>query len=546
MAEIMKKANYEINLEELKRGGIVKLRDKDRFSMWIRAVCDNMDALKLRKVADLAERYGKGFILFSTRQFPIIPHVHFKDIGKVREEMERVDLMLDRCGKRVRNTDVCYDANLCPHAVMDPINLGEKLDHFWRDDPGGVKIKISIVGCERQCTCPRVLADIGFVGVEYGGKRGFDVYLGGKLGLDPFIGIRMAKILPEGECVQFVKNYVEFIRKEGQGQERGADLIRRLGEEAVRKAVTRDLKAGFTTQPFQCDTRKKTKIGWKILRIRATNGEVSSRQVRKIADISERYGLGFVHFAVRGGPEIPGVEEQVIETIREELKGVGLNLLDKGTDNLQTCFGGYCKNGVFDAQATLRKIENTIERLDLNNLNIKISASGCPNSCGISHLSDIGLMGGVKPGIDGKKCNGCGICAKACRANAIEMKDKMAVVDLKQCKHCGMCVKVCPFDAVYEERKGISILLGGRGPHFMEDDQKGETRLGETIFDFLDEEHTLQVTEKILNFLMERNRSAADLIEEMGLEKLREAVFGRGQIQMVVKEGVARIEPRNI
>ena len=56
----MKTEKTEINLDELKRGGIVKLKEKDMFSVWIKAVCDNMDAQKLCKVADLAEKYGKG------------------------------------------------------------------------------------------------------------------------------------------------------------------------------------------------------------------------------------------------------------------------------------------------------------------------------------------------------------------------------------------------------------------------------------------------------------------------------------------------------
>jgi hypothetical protein len=53
------------------------------FSMWVRAICDNMDARKLRKVADLAKNMVRVHP-FSTRQFPIIPHIHFNDIGAVK------------------------------------------------------------------------------------------------------------------------------------------------------------------------------------------------------------------------------------------------------------------------------------------------------------------------------------------------------------------------------------------------------------------------------------------------------------------------------
>jgi len=523
----MKTGKFEINIDELRKGGVVKLKEKDMFSIWVRAVCDNLDAKKLRAVADLAEKYGRGYILFSTRQFPIIPHIHFKDVGVVKDELEKVDLMLDRCGARVRNADVCYDSNLCPYAVINPLSLGEKLDQFWRDDPGGFKIKTSINGCEKQCTAPRVLADVGFVGVERDGRKGYDAYLGGKLGLDPFLGIKMAELLTEDEAVRLVKNYVELIRGEGREDkhERAAALLRRLGEDAVRAAVTNDLKAGFATEPFKCETKQTAKSNQAILRIRATNGEVNSAQLRKIADIAENYGLGFVHFAVRGGPEIPGVGEGEVEVIREELKEVGLILLERGVDNLQSCFGGYCVNGILDTQPLLRRVEKIVEKLGLNNLDIKISASGCPNSCGISHLSDIGFMGVVEPEVIEKKCTACDICVKACRVNAIEVRNKLAVIDLEKCKNCDMCIKACPFDAIREKRQGIAILAGGRGPGFLKDKKIGETRLGVKIIDFIDEKRALQITEKILVLVKGKNQTVAELIDEMGLERFKEAVL---------------------
>jgi dissimilatory sulfite reductase (desulfoviridin) alpha/beta subunit len=73
-----------LELEQLKKGGIVKLKKRDIFSVWVRAICCNMDAMKLRKVVDIAEKYGRGVILFVTRQFPIIPHVHFNDIEAIQ------------------------------------------------------------------------------------------------------------------------------------------------------------------------------------------------------------------------------------------------------------------------------------------------------------------------------------------------------------------------------------------------------------------------------------------------------------------------------
>lgn len=511
----------KLNIEELRKGGVVKLKEKDMFSIWVRAVCNNLDARKLRRVADLADKYGKGIILFSTRQIPIIPHIHFKDVGSVKKELGKVYLMLDRCGARVRNTDVCYDANICPYATLDPIGLAEKLDQFWEEDQGGFKIKTSVVGCEKQCTAPRALADIGFVGVERDSKKGYDAYAGGKLGLDPSVGIKIAKLLSEEECLKFVKNYVEFIRKEGRDGERSAALIRRFGENVVREKLIYNIKEGYVTKPIKCDTKQEVKTDKSIVRIRATNGEVLSHQVRKIADIAENYGFGFVHFPVRGGPEIPGIDKEKIENIRQELKESGLSLIDRGVDNLQSCFGGYCTNGNLNTQPFIREVEKIVERLDLDNRSIKISASGCPNACGVSYLSDIGFIGVVEPEVVEEECTGCEVCVEACRVNSIEIEDNLAIIDLNKCKNCDMCVRACPFDAIHKKREGIAVYVGGRGTYFMDDSHPGETKLAKKLIDFINEEKALQITENILKLVKENGSHVDELVDKMGFEKFK-------------------------
>ncbi|MBW1713533.1 MAG: 4Fe-4S binding protein [Deltaproteobacteria bacterium] len=47
------------------------------------------------------------------------------------------------------------------------------------------------------------------------------------------------------------------------------------------------------------------------------------------------------------------------------------------------------------------------------------------------------------------KCNGCGLCAKDCPVQAIEIVDKKAVIG-QTCVECRTCFKVCPVQAVEE------------------------------------------------------------------------------------------------
>ncbi len=50
--------------------------------------------------------------------------------------------------------------------------------------------------------------------------------------------------------------------------------------------------------------------------------------------------------------------------------------------------------------------------------------------------------------VDAEKCTGCESCVSECPAEAISMKDDVAVVDDDECTECGVCVDVCPAEAI--------------------------------------------------------------------------------------------------
>ncbi|MCR4394064.1 MAG: hypothetical protein NUV31_06825, partial [Dehalococcoidales bacterium] len=255
------------------------LKEKDMFSIWVKTACCNLNSGQLRKLADIAEKYGRGFFLFTTRQIPIIPFIHINQVPEVKQELAEVELELDRCGARVRNLNVCYEDKICPRSICNSISLGEKLEQFFGSQIMH-KIKIGVAGCAEDCIFSKVLNDISFVGINVNGFPSYDAFVGGRLGLNPFIGITVARGLSDDQCVKLVQNYFTLLATRGQKGERAADLIQRLGAIVFICELTRDLDKVEKSQIIHCPSRLEIEQTDKaILKIRATCGELTSVQV---------------------------------------------------------------------------------------------------------------------------------------------------------------------------------------------------------------------------------------------------------------------------
>ncbi len=82
-------AEKKIDLSSIKSKGFLPQRQENMFSMRLKVVSGNLDAEKLRAIADAAEKYGSGYVHITSRQQIEVPFVKLEDIEAARNELEK-------------------------------------------------------------------------------------------------------------------------------------------------------------------------------------------------------------------------------------------------------------------------------------------------------------------------------------------------------------------------------------------------------------------------------------------------------------------------
>lgn len=140
-----------VDYTTLKKGGFMRQKQKNHFSLRLRVVGGNLTATQLAKIAEVAEKFGDGHVHLTSRQSVEIPFIKLEQIEEVKKALGEGGVEPGVCGPRVRTVTACQGEAICPSGCIDTYALAKELDdrYFARELPH--KFKFGITGCQNNC-----------------------------------------------------------------------------------------------------------------------------------------------------------------------------------------------------------------------------------------------------------------------------------------------------------------------------------------------------------------------------------------------------------
>lgn len=122
-------------------------------------------------------------------------------------------------------------------------------------------------------------------------------------------------------------------------------------------------------------------------------GVTSPAELRKIADVAEKFNAAAVKVTSAARIAIVGLQEDQIDDVWRELgmtPGAGVGLCVR---SIKACPGTtFCKRGMLDSLSMGLKLDKKYHGYETPN-KLKIGVSGCPNQCAETCIKDVGLVG---------------------------------------------------------------------------------------------------------------------------------------------------------
>ena len=456
---IQELAEFEEHIKEFRRGEIGEVK-MQKIRLQFGTYAQRQDGVQMQRIkipgsvlsadqliclADAAERFGSGFVHFTTREDAQIYYLKLEEAPALMRFLAASGITTrEACGNTVRNITACYRAGTSPTEAFDVAPYAHALFRYLvRNDHNqvmGRKFKITFEGCTEDHSAVR-FHDIGFLaqvrGTNGSTQRGFLVHVGGGLGGAPMISHVYTDFLPVEEMYNFAAAILRVFDRYGERKSRMKArmkfLVQSMGWERFREALDQERERvgpiafpsedlvdvhqpipapGSAVAAPDARTKRPEYIRWhrdsvlahKLLGLRGVNvrlrlGDIVSDKLRSLGEVVRRYSAGEARVSIDQNLYLPWVRETDLADLYDALHV--LELADSGAEtaeDITTCpAADTCRLGIASAKGLGSALSAALEPGgELNEYSdlirdVKIKISGCPNGCAQHAIADIGF-----------------------------------------------------------------------------------------------------------------------------------------------------------
>jgi sulfite reductase (ferredoxin) len=411
---------------------------------------------QMEMLAHISDEYSRGWGHLTTRQNVQFHFVELARTPEVLRLLAEVGLTSrEACGDAVRNVMGCHLAGACPHEVLDISPWAKATAEFFLRHPYASrlprKFKINFSGCATDCG-QAMFNDVGVIAVQRPlpdgtTEAGFRVFIAGGLGANPHPAQALEEFTPRDDllatiyaCVRVFDHYgnrdnklrarmkwlvdtfeggvdelrerilkerrflratsdwpggvPEAVRVQGDAPAGAAGEVTAVGQGAAGVPVR--LRA---SDPFErwaeSNVVRGAANGTVSAIAYARLGDVTSDQWRALAAIQRDFALD-VRITNRQNLALRDLTDADLRPLYERL--VEIDMAEPGAElarDVVACPGAdTCNLAVTQSRGLAADIGEALEEAGLAEVGgVRTNISGCTNSCGQHHISDIGFFG---------------------------------------------------------------------------------------------------------------------------------------------------------
>lgn len=391
--------------------------NKEAFMARLRIPGGQLRTFQLREIAAIAKELTTGYVQITTRANFQIRLIQPKDAPEVLQRIQSVGLHTRGAGAdNIRNLTANPTAGFDPMELIDTMPLCHEMaqiilnDRAFYDLPRKFNIAYDgggLIGTVEDTN------DIGCKAVRVGGEIFFRIALGGATGHKAFAK-DLGVLVKPAELNKVVSALVRVFIANGNRRDRKKARLKHLLEkwsleqylDATEKVLGYKLdrvplEPTLMSYPSQdiphshVGAYPQKQKGLNYVGLTIPVGQMTPKQMVRIAEIADLYGSGEVRLTVWQNLIIPNVPDAFVETVKKAARKAGFTTEQSNLrSGFIACTGSsYCKF----AQASTK--EHALELMDYLYKRVKLDRSvnvhltGCPNSCAQHYMGDIGLLG---------------------------------------------------------------------------------------------------------------------------------------------------------